>query len=160
MQLVPSDQDEAKDCFLRFCACRGNVPKGAFFSRLSSVSCGLTMPRAALATLKVMISAPGFSPKLLQWAYKLAAEQNDKNLAFAITELLCEVCQAPEVAAQLDYMVLTRCVASSLACRTRREQSLALQERHPPARRAPAGQRRFRRAQERLALLVRVNELC
>ncbi|TNY23315.1 hypothetical protein DMC30DRAFT_46308 [Rhodotorula diobovata] len=91
MQLVPSDQDEAKDCFLRFCACRGNVPK-------------------ALATLKVMISAPGFSPKLLQWAYKLAAEQNDKNLAFAITELLCEVCQAPEVAAQLDYMVLTRSV--------------------------------------------------
>lgn len=113
MQLVPSDQDEAKDCFLRFCACRGNVPTGAFFSRLYSVCCGLTMQRAALATLKVMISAPGFSPKLLQWAYKLAAEQNDKDLTFAITELLCEVCQAPEVAAQLDYMVLTRCGASS-----------------------------------------------
>ena len=57
-----------------------------------------------------MVVAPGFAPKFLQWAYKLAAERDLKDLAVAITELLYDVCKAPELAAQLDYMVLTRCV--------------------------------------------------
>ncbi|GAA5843074.1 hypothetical protein JCM9279_001851 [Rhodotorula babjevae] len=91
MQLIPSDEEEAKDHFVRFCARLSNVNK-------------------ALATLKVMVVAPGFAPKHLQWAYKLAAERDRKDLAVAITELLYDVCKAPELAAQLDYMVLTRSV--------------------------------------------------
>ncbi|GAA5891306.1 hypothetical protein JCM8208_002580 [Rhodotorula glutinis] len=91
MQLLPSGEEEAKDHFVRFCARLSNVAK-------------------ALATLKVMVVAPGFAPAHLQWAYKLAAERDLKDLSVAITELLYDVCRAPELAAQLDYMVLTRSV--------------------------------------------------
>ncbi|KPV73596.1 uncharacterized protein RHOBADRAFT_54798 [Rhodotorula graminis WP1] len=91
MQLIPSGEEEAKDHFVRFCARLSNIAK-------------------ALATLKVMVVAPGFAPKYLQWAYKLAAERDLKDLSVAITELLYDICHAPELAAQLDYMVLTRSV--------------------------------------------------
>lgn len=65
-----------------------------------------------------MVVAPGFAPKFLQWAYKLAAERDLKDLAVAITELLYDVCKAPELAAQLDYMILTRCVPLARAALT------------------------------------------
>ncbi|GAA5922096.1 hypothetical protein JCM3775_003489 [Rhodotorula graminis] len=98
MQLIPSGEEEAKDHFVRFCARLSNIAK-------------------ALATLKVMVVAPGFAPKYLQWAYKLAAERDLKDLSVAITELLYDICHAPELAAQLDYMVLTRSVIRLLLAR-------------------------------------------
>ncbi|BGP50418.1 sporulation-specific protein 22 [Rhodotorula kratochvilovae] len=74
MRLVPSGSEQAKDYFMRFCARQHDVPK-------------------AIATLKVMVTAPGFSPSLLQWAHKLAAEHGNEEVKKAVLELLLELSQ-------------------------------------------------------------------
>ncbi|GAA5825142.1 hypothetical protein JCM3770_000646, partial [Rhodotorula araucariae] len=91
MQLVPSEGEQAKDHFMLFCARQKNPPK-------------------AVATLKIMVAAPGFTPSLLQWAHKLAVEHGNDEVKQAVLTTLFQLCEAPEQAAQLDYMVLARSV--------------------------------------------------
>ncbi|GAA6000590.1 uncharacterized protein JCM10292_000499 [Rhodotorula paludigena] len=89
MQCIRVEDEQAKDHFLRFCA-------------------RLQEPTKALRTLRKMTTAPDFSPSLLQWAFKLVSERDDKAMATAILTMLHDLAKSASIALGLDYMVLTR----------------------------------------------------
>lgn len=115
MQCIRVEDEQAKDHFLRFCARLQEPTKGESPTPVTVCSAAHRYD-TALRTLRKMTTAPDFSPSLLQSAFKLVSERDDKAMATAILTMLHELAKSASIALGLDYMVLTRCVTAASVC--------------------------------------------